>query len=286
MNRFQREAFHSVTDLSSDERSNVNLSTKSSPRRRSSPADVMTPKSTQKTTPRGATAILASQIDQEILELRSFYEQHRSEMLSLAATATGAAAATPFVQNRSTAFPQSVDTQDKQTSMMMKSPTKYSRPLVNRGVVNIESESDSISLQEERRLEFQQRRQRQLQKKRLSQHEFDKSCRQQQHQKQQQQQPHDVERSRFEVHPAMPHFALGQMSTPQASKSHAISSFFPPVCAAFDVKNRRSFSNDESSLDVHDGGRRFEAEDGDEIFIPKLNLDELVSEEHVRHDHY
>ena len=76
------------------------------------------------------------------------------------------------------------------------------------------------------------------------------------------------------------------MSTPQASKSHAISSFFPPVCAAFDVKNRRSFSNDESSLDVHDGGRRFEAEDGDEIFIPKLNLDELVSEEHVRHDHY
>ena len=145
MNRFQREAFHSVTDLSSDERSNVNLSTKSSPRRRSSPADVMTPKSTQKTTPRGATAILASQIDQEILELRSFYEQHRSEMLSLAATATGAAAATPFVQNRSTAVPQSVDTQDKQTSMMMKSPTKYSRPLVNRGVVNIESESDNVS---------------------------------------------------------------------------------------------------------------------------------------------
>ena len=34
-------------------------------------------------TPRGSHAILAQQIDQEILELRNFFDDHREEMLSL-----------------------------------------------------------------------------------------------------------------------------------------------------------------------------------------------------------
>ena len=36
-------------------------------------------------TPRGSHAILAQQIDQEILELRNFFDDHREEMLSLLA---------------------------------------------------------------------------------------------------------------------------------------------------------------------------------------------------------
>ena len=34
-------------------------------------------------TPRGSHAILAQQIDQEILELRNFFDDHREEMLFL-----------------------------------------------------------------------------------------------------------------------------------------------------------------------------------------------------------
>jgi hypothetical protein len=128
-----REALHSVTDLSSDERSNVVASTKSSPRRRRS--DVPTPPSLK--TPRGATAILASQIDQEILELRSFYEQHRHEMLSLATTAS----VHPFVPVKPTSA-QSVDTQTS-----AKSPMKMQRQVFNRQPAKcLESESDSIDI--------------------------------------------------------------------------------------------------------------------------------------------
>ena len=266
-----RETFHSVTDLSSDERSIAVASAKSSPRRRCS--EKATPPSSSRTS-RGATAILASQIDQEILELRSFYEQHRNEMLSLAATSVAPIKPTAAV----------VHCVDTQTST--KSPVKVQRQFVSRQPAKyLESESDSVmdgSLQEERRLEFQQRRLRQLQKKRMTQNDADR-VRRDAHLGE----VRSVEKSRFEVYPAT-NFAIGLPSTPQASKSQAISSFFPPVCST-DNKVRRHSSTDasiagrpDSSHDVrrcHDvvDGRHLAAVDGDEIFIPKLDLDELVS---------
>jgi hypothetical protein len=227
--------------------------------------------SSQNVTPRGATAILASQIDQEILELRNFYEQHREEMMSLAK------ANTSVVQNRSTVH--SIDTQTS-----TKSPTKHSRQFGNRQSAKyLESESDSVdlSLQEERRIEFQQRRLRQLQKKKLIQNEFrrgefsfDKNRR-------------DISLSDASIDQnrrhtsksatsksailSPPNFAIGNQNSPVVggrSKSHAISSFFPPV-SSNEAKQCRSVDGID--------GRRVEAADGDDIFIPKLNLEELVS---------
>jgi hypothetical protein len=277
MLRLQRDSLQYVTDLSSDERSNVEHvpSTKSSPRRRRSdilmlptPPSMM---SSQNVTPRGATAILASQIDQEILELRNFYEQHREEMMSLAK------ANTSVVQNRSTVH--SVDTQTS-----TKSPTKHSRQFGNRQSAKyLESESDSVdlSLQEERRIEFQQRRLRQLQKKKLIQNEFrrgefsfDKNRRDMSLS------DASIEQNRRHTSKSVtsksailspPNFAIGNQNSPVAvgrSKSHAISSFFPPV-SSNEAKQCRSVDGID--------GRRVEAADGDDIFIPKLNLEELVS---------
>ena len=278
--RLHRDSLQYVTDLSSDEGSNVEkvLSTKSSPRRRRSDILMLpTPPSmtsSQNVTPRGATAILASQIDQEILELRNFYEQHREEMMSLAKANN-----TSVGQNRSTLH--SVDTQTS-----TKSPTKHQRHFVNRHSAKyLESESDSVdlSLQEERRIEFQQRRLRQIQKKKLIQNDFcngevssDKNRRDISHS--------DVLNGRnfrdishsdarnfrgTEKSDILspPHFAIGHQSSPKIDR-HAISSFFPAV-----------LSNDAKQFRTADetDGRKVEAADGDDIFIPKLNLDELVS---------
>jgi hypothetical protein len=282
MLRLQRDSLQYVTDLSSDERSNVEHvpSTKSSPRhRRSDILMLPTPPSmtsSQNVTPRGATAILASQIDQEILELRNFYEQHREEMMSLAK------ANTSVVQNRSTVH--SIDTQTS-----TKSPTKHSRQFGNRHSAKyFESESDSVdlSLQEERRIEFQQRRLRQLQKKKLIQNEFrreefsfdknrrdislsDASIDQNRRHTSKSVTSKSVTSKSAILSP--PNFAIGNQNSPVVggrSKSHAISSFFPPV-SSNEAKQCRSVDGID--------GRRVEAADGDDIFIPKLNLEELVN---------
>ena len=185
--------------------------------------------------------------------------------------------------------PTMVHSIDTQTST--KSPVKLQRQIISRQPAKyLESESDSVvdvSLQEERRLEFQQRRLRQLQKKRMmTQNDADRIRRDAHHGE-----VRGLEKSRFEVYPAT-NFAIGQPSTPQASKSQAISSFFPPVCST-DNKVRRYSSTDVSVggrpepsvgrrfVDVVDG-RHLAAVDGDEIFIPKLDLDELVRSLSVR----
>ena len=264
--RLQRESFHSVTDLSSDERSNGEnyiRSTKSSPRRhRSDVLMLPTPPSvtsSQNVTPRGANAILASQIDQEIIELRNLYEHHREEMMNLASKGN-------LVQNKPILQQHSIDTQ----TMAMRSPTKQPRMFANRQAAAkyIESESDSVdlSLQEERRIEFQQRRRlRQLQKKR---HPVDvRDDVRYRHS------GNDVTRNNKDVL-VQPKFAIGSLTSPVAqNKNPGISSFFPPVCGpSSETKN-----HPVSSLDVADG-RRVALADGDEIFIPKLDLEELMSE--------
>lgn len=259
--RLQRESFHSVTDLSSDEQSNADnfiRSTKSSPRRHR-PDVLMVPTppsvtSSQNVTPRGANAILASQIDQEIIELRNLYEHHREEMMNLASKGH-------LVQSKPTLQQHTIDTQ----TMPFRSPTKQSRMFANRqsAAKCFESESDSVdlSLQEERRIEFQQRRRlRQLQKKR---HPVDDV--------RHRQSGNDVIRNNKDVL-VQPKFAIGSVTSPVAqNKNPGISSFFPPVCSA-EPKN-----HPVSSLDVADG-RRVALADGDEVFIPKLDLEELVSE--------
>lgn len=95
--RLQRDAFHSVTDLSSDEQSNIGLeinenlsSAKTSPRPQYIPP-LVSPKSnaaSQTLTPRGALPILAHQIDQVIIILRFWQLQSNYEIIF------------PFILNR------------------------------------------------------------------------------------------------------------------------------------------------------------------------------------------
>ncbi len=215
--------------------------------------------SSQNVTPRGANAILASQIDQEIIELRNLYEHHREEMMTLASKGN-------LLQNKPIVQQHNIDTQ----TMAIRSPTKQPRMFASRQSASkcFESESDSVdlSLQEERRLEFQQRRRlRQLQKKR---HPVDVGA-----DVRHRQSGNDVSRNNKDVL-VQPKFAIGSLTSPVAqNKNPGISSFFPPVCcSSIEPKNHPA-----SSLDVADG-RRVALADGDEIFIPKLDLEELVSE--------
>merc|ERR1712223_1664683 len=156
---------HSITDLSSDEKEDkfdVEITklkeslTMTSPRKDSSNNStlILDPSIP---TPRGSHAILAQQIDQEILELRNFFDDHREEMLSLLADQrqtkkmTTSAGCSPIVFES------------------QKSPKRSSRRRNNISRSNhqvISDSEESQDVQEERRVEFEKfRNQKKMKRK-------------------------------------------------------------------------------------------------------------------------
>ena len=82
----------------------------------------------------------------------------------------------------------------------------------------------------------------------------------------------------------LPNFAIGKATTPDSAptKSQGISAFFPNVSGTsilFSLTVKQKLLKGPLKI-IQDGidGRRIAACDGEEIFIPKLSLDELCSE--------
>ena len=225
---------------------------------------------------------------QEILELRNLYEHHREEMMHLAKSSPTPTKKMPL---------QNADTQTP-----TKSPTKYPRLYPSRQPLSraFESESDfDISMQEEqRRIEFQQRRLRQMQKKKC-QNRSDTQFENQNQSKMHFDQPNrndmrldNLNRSAMRLEPlSTPNFSIGSPTTPVATapvtKNPAISSFFPAVPSNNTHKDPFSnsvakFSNHVNAFSIESqdddamDGRRVAVVGGNDVFIPRLDLDELV----------
>ncbi len=171
------------------------------------------------TTPRGTHAILASQIDQEIAELRNFFDDHREEMLSLI-SAEQAPQSKDVPMASTGCSPITFDHQTK-TSPKRSSRRKPSKKACQ--LIGDTSEETCPDVQEERRQEFEKFR---TQKK--------------------------LKRGKQQ-----PQFAIGQPMTSTAEQGK-ISALFPRVL-------------DDSA------GRHVPTIDGDQVFIPKLNLDDQWS---------
>jgi len=283
-----RQTFNSLTDLSSEERIALASKTMNSPHTKmsneviekelermmttSSSRDVTprkvqseadksnslrlkppTPPSTQRSpnTPSGgSTMILAQQIDQEISELRSVFEGHREEMLSLLETAPQLPP-NPATRNPIQPFNVTVHgTGDgspkvrgqycntrQNTSLPANMPDSEEQPLQP-----VETESDcglSDRLKLDRKKEFEKRRQSvQNRRKKVQLHQ--KACQS-----------------------VTPKFDVGgQTTNPISPKS--ISQFFP-------LKN----ASITQTCDDHEvgGGRVVATAGGDQVFIPNLNLE-------------
>ena len=115
-------------------------------------------------TPRGSHAILAQQIDQEILELRNFFDDHREEMLFLisdqpqtAKKLTTSAGCSPIV----------FESQQKSTGSPKRSSRRRNQAVRNSTNQFICSDSEeSQDVQEERRADFEKfRNQKKLKRK-------------------------------------------------------------------------------------------------------------------------
>jgi len=191
-------------------------------------------------TPRGSHAILAQQIDQEILELRNFFDDHREEMLFLisdqpqtAKKLTTSAGCSPIV----------FESQQKSTGSPKRSSRRRNQAVRNSTNQFICSDSEeSQDVQEERRADFEKFRNQKKLKRKVPQ---------------------------FEA----PQFAIGQ---PLSNDNLKISALFPRL---EDTNCQPGRDNLTGSAD----GRHVPTIDGDQIFIPKLNLDDQWSiEDHVK----
>ena len=193
--------------------------------------------------------------------------------------------------------------QNADTQTSSKSPTKHPRLFASRQPLfrAFESESDfDVSMQEERRIEFQQRRLRQMQKKKCQNRSSDTRYESQNqsdmrfdHQNQSEASHNrndmrldNLNCSDVRLEPlSTPNFAIGSPTTPVATapttKTPAISSFFPAVPSNKTQMNAFSnkitaFSIESSQGDDATDGRRVAVVGGDDVFIPRLDLDELV----------
>ena len=190
-------------------------------------------------TPRGYNVILAQQIDQEISELRNLFEDHREEMLSVinAEEKVPEIPAAVLTSNVGCS-PIMFDNPIKTRSHPNSSSPRRSR--MKKMIPNFSDSEDSRDVQEERRIEFE--RFRQLRKQKRNQ---------------------------------QPQFAIGQ---PISSAN--ISSLFPKVqdqdtpgrhvsCCKNIVISQIFF--------LHFVNLQVPTVDGEQVFIPRLNLDDQWS---------
>ena len=164
--------------------------------------------------PRGSHTILAQQIDQEINELRNFFEDHREEMLSLLSDQQAGK------RSMTSAGCSPIVFENSQKSPKRANITKRRQMRRNQFISDSEESRD---VQEERRQEFEKFKQKKQRRK--------------------------------------PQFALGQPLS-NNSENNRISALFPNLRETQDLS-----------------GRHVPTVDGDQIFIPKLNLDDQWSME-------
>ena len=88
---------------------------------------------------------------------------------------------------------------------------------------------------------------------------------------------------------AEPKFMLGPVGTAEnLANSCGISSFFPPVSDVVDCRARAPFAlqsefSAEMQVQGGSGGRLVEVADGGQVFVPKLNLDNLSTDASIAH---
>ena len=260
---------HSITDLSSDERvdleisklkEHLNVSPKRGDHSSHNSTLVLDPALATKS-PRGSHTILAQQIDQEINELRNFFEDHREEMLSLISEqgnkkSLTSAGCSPIVFENQAKSPK-------------RSNSK--RRSFRRNQLISDSE-ESHDVQEERRQEFEKFRN---QKKQRRKPQFALG------------QPLSNERPFSGGQLQNDQFSNGQLQNDQFSnvqkmsteQNFRISALFPRV----DDDSNRSLPTQlnvqNSSENSFQNGRHVPTYDGDQVFIPKLNLDDQWSME-------
>ena len=140
--------FHTITDLSSDEQIDEEIAKMKQNLTNTSGATAAT------TTPRGTNAIWAQQIEQEVLELRNLYEDHREEMMHILShekskqvTSTGCSPINFCAETKSLNSPR---------KSRMKKSTK---------IPFISDSEDNHNLQEERRQEFEKFKKKKMKNK-------------------------------------------------------------------------------------------------------------------------
>ena len=291
-----RGVLHSITDLSSDERS-MFKSDRSAGGGQSSPHIPRNPPPAS-STPRSPTAqpqpptssalttgrqpaVLAEQIDAEIVELRNFFDDHREEMMSL------------IKENSQELFPKDPEhvqnfnpktdcriykVNDRRVRSDLASEVTWRPNSDRRG----SCESSTDAEYERRRMEFAKRR---IQKTRKKQHLIQRlnngGCAAED----------KLDYSLGKA--AEPKFVLGPVSATAdnlAGNNCGISSFFPPVSEysgggggrndAVDCRARVQY---DFSAGGGSGGRLVEAADGGQVFVPKLNLDNLSTDASIAH---
>ena len=145
--------FHTITDLSSDEKIDEEIAKM---KQHLTHSPVGTTGAVGVTTPRGTNAIWAQQIEQEVLELRNLYEDHREEMMSILShekckTATVSTGCSPI----------NFCSENKSLSSPRKSRMKKSI----KTVPFVTDSEDNHNLQEERRQEFEKFKKKKLKNK-------------------------------------------------------------------------------------------------------------------------
>ena len=245
-----RTYLHSVTDLSSDERSMVEEE-----RRKAEAEAAALANAPPEATPRSLVStgrqptVLAEQIDQEINELRNFFDDHREEMMTL------------LHENSQELFPNNGggDVGDVSQSQMQQQEQHQQPPLsssTKRGSIrsnSFDSGTDLGDLQQERKFEFERRR-RLRSRKHYQQYKSQESP---------------------QVDVAQPNFALGAYAEDPIVKQQGISALFPPV-------RRNSLKDATTSIESSSGnGRQVEADRGT-IFVPRLNLEDVWTDEEKR----
>ena len=213
--------FHTITDLSSDEKIDAEIAQLKE--------NLVGHNTIALTTPRGSNAVWAQQIEQEVVELRNIYEDHREEMMSILShekqqksmTSTGCSPIDFLLPPETTSALNSP----------RKSRKNKARPQAQFLVSDSDQDGRLCNLQEERRQEFEK-----FKKKKMK-------------IKQQQQ--------------LSPKFAIGQ-----AVQDVSISALFPQV---------NSTLNNGATEEKTNEGRHVATMDGDQVFIPKLNLEDQWS---------
>ncbi len=293
---------HSVTDLSSDERSmfeqqqqnlseNPGVSPASTPsghkeskcsRRRR--RDKVVQDEVVASAPSSARqpSVLAKQIDQEILELRNFFDDHREEMMSLINETSKALPPVWKVESKSTTKSKvnprnpvhgsdpncnSSYTYSAAAPTTTSSSRTCSAPISNI-MYSADSGTDVCEFRRERRGEFEERRKKMARLKRkaiyhkggaISQKEVSQS---------------DVFLGDEQNKDYGPDFMLG--ASANATKKGIISSLFP----------RMDQGDGGAQVAVEDtnfvnGGRVFDGPEGS-VFVPKLNLEALTDDDRSR----
>jgi len=256
-----RTYLHSVTDLSSDERSMFEDAAEDQQIRPQLPSPVPTeaagpsqslhlpseikqPMSSACSTSRQPAA-LAQQIDREILELRSFFDDHREEMMSM--LHEGHAEANAPVHYNSE--PVAAISPDQLMHFHADLGPKRRGSAADSG-------TDVGDLAEERRREFERRRQQRASNKKKH-----------------------IQQQLIRSSSSPVHVVDGQC---EPQKRNSISALFPKMSASSAGGSAEANKASTCSLDVGQHGRHVTAPDGSSVFIPRLHLDDVWTDEEAR----